>query len=215
MSSGRSPATLASSACGCSSCLAKSVAHVTSGGVRRVAPSCLTRRLGLAPARPRVFSRRLHPRIAASDFVGEYTSSSVLRFVARPSNRIPAARSAQHLPSRPAPHLVLRLRLTTAPPHPLIPSSHPSTSSLYLNPRQQRKKASSTREEGRAAEDGKSARAREDRPSVRFGLRRVSVSGRSSRARQFMRPSVDWDELPARSRTLTSINAHENDHYTC
>ena len=112
MSSGASPATLASSACGCSSCLAKSVAHVTSGGVRRVAPSCLTQRLGLAPARPRDFSRRLHPRIAASDFVGEYTSSSVLRFMAKPSNRIPAARSARHLPSRPAPHLGLRLRLT-------------------------------------------------------------------------------------------------------
>ena len=50
-------------------------------------------------------------------------------------------------------------------------------------------------------EGGKSARSREDRPSVRFGPRRVSVSGRSSRARRFMRPSVDRDELPARSRS--------------
>ena len=141
MSSGRSPATLASSACGCSSCLAKSVAHVTSGGVRRVAPSCLTQQLGLAPARLRVFSRRLHPRIAAPDFVGEYTSLSVLRFVAKPSNRIPAARSARHLPSRPAPHLGLRLRLTAISS--LIPLPHPSL--------QQRKKASSTREEGRVS----------------------------------------------------------------
>ena len=50
-------------------------------------------------------------------------------------------------------------------------------------------------------EGGKSARSREDRPSVRFGPRCVSVSGRSSRARRFMRPSVDRDELPARSRS--------------
>ena len=51
-----------------------------------------------------------------------------------------------------------------------------------------------------SAEDGKSARAREDRPSTRFGPRHSLVSGRSSRARRFMRPSVDRDELPGRGR---------------
>ena len=36
--------------------------------------------------------------------------------------------------------------------------------------------------------------------------RRVSVSGRSSRARRFMGPSVDRDELPARSRAFARLN---------
>ena len=196
MSSGASPAALASSACGCSSCLAKSVAHVTSGGVRRVAPSCLTRRLGLAPARLRVFSRRLHPRIAASDFVGEYTSSSVLRFVAKPSNRIPAARSAQHLPLRPAPHLVLRLRLTLAPtPQPSISSLNPS-----ISPRVSTRRAIRPPQEMTSARPGGhlcGGGARAGRRDLRL-MERCRKRGRSPCFEHFVSEGRKMDGWPAR-----------------